>query len=200
MTKRHTKINKTQLDQVTQRFNAFLKGETQIIADEAFQNAVQSYMEVFLKSDRVIKMVTSGCATQFDFKEVFRTNIEKRVRSLPEIEGISKETVLTSWLAKFDILLKGSGDEENKRPTRLQPNLNSELILNKEQLYDMFQQILGVKKFEHQILYNALMVSILLLLFYKIEDILLRSIISSAITSHIFKRLRKKARFIGLLG
>lgn len=159
VTKRHTKINKAQLDQITQRFNSFLKGETQIIADEAFQNAVQSYMEVFLKSDRVIKMVTSGCATQFDFKEVFRTNIEKRVRSLPEIEGISKETVLTSWLAKFDILLKGSGDEENKRPTRLQPNLNSELILNKEQLYDMFQQILGVKKFEHQILYNALMVS-----------------------------------------
>ncbi|KAL5281916.1 CADPS2 family protein [Megaselia abdita] len=157
VTKRHTKVNKTQLDQITQRFNAFLKGETQIIADEAFQNAVQSYMEVFLKSDRVIKMVTSGCATQFDFKEVFRTNIEKRVRSLPEIEGISKETVLTSWLAKFDILLKGAGDEENKRPTRLQPNLNSELILNKEQLYDMFQQILGVKKFEHQILYNALM-------------------------------------------
>lgn len=41
----------------------------------------------------------------------------------------------------------------------MQQPLNSELILTKEQLYDMFQQILGVKKFEHQILYNALMVS-----------------------------------------
>lgn len=38
--------------------------------------------------------------------------------------------------------------------------LNSELILSKEQLYDMFQQILGVKKFEHQLLFNALIVSI----------------------------------------
>jgi hypothetical protein len=29
-------------------------------------------------------------------------------------------------------------------------------VLNKEQLYDLFQQILGVKKFEHQLLYNAM--------------------------------------------
>lgn len=41
----------------------------------------------------------------------------------------------------------------------MQP-LNSESILTKEQLFDMFQQILGVKKFEHQILFNALMVTI----------------------------------------
>ena len=29
-------------------------------------------------------------------------------------------------------------------------------VLNKEQLFDLFQQILGVKKFEHQLLYNAM--------------------------------------------
>ena len=32
-------------------------------------------------------------------------------------------------------------------------------IMNKEQLYDLFQQILLVKKFEHQLLYNAMQVS-----------------------------------------
>lgn len=80
------------------------------------------------------------------------------LRSLPEIDGLSKETVLTSWMAKFDIILKGSGEEDSKRPSRMQQSLNSELILSKEQLFDMFQQILSVKKFEHQILYNALMV------------------------------------------
>lgn len=53
----------------------------------------------------------------------------------------------------------GLGDEDSKRPSRMQQqSLNSELILSKEQLYDMFQQILGVKKFEHQLLFNALMV------------------------------------------
>ncbi|XP_055384036.1 calcium-dependent secretion activator isoform X3 [Condylostylus longicornis] len=157
MTKRQIKITKHQLEAITSRFQAFLKGETQIMADEAFQNAVQSYHDVFLKSERVTKMVQSGACSQHDFREVFRNNIEKRVRSLPEIDGLSKETVLTSWMAKFDCILKGTGDEDTKRPSRMQQSLNSELILSKEQLYDMFQQILGVKKFEHQILFNALM-------------------------------------------
>lgn len=50
------------------------------MADEAFQNAVQSYYDVFLKSERVVKMVQSGACSQYDFREVFRNNIEKRVR------------------------------------------------------------------------------------------------------------------------
>jgi hypothetical protein len=54
---------------------------------------------------------------------------------------------------------RSTGDDEHKRPARMQP-LNSESILAKEQLFDMFQQILSVKKFEHQILFNALIVSI----------------------------------------
>ncbi|CAG2060554.1 unnamed protein product, partial [Timema podura] len=161
---------------------SFLKGDTQIMADEAFQNAVQSYYEVFLRSERVMKIVQSGACSQHDFREVFRNNIEKRVRydriavvyrsasrtkmaqeqkcfiydttisdsatvevkekgrktfrrlslkrsdgnidfllkkisvrvddsyrkrSLPEIDGLSKETVLTSWMAKFDCIFKG---------------------------------------------------------------------------------------------
>lgn len=128
------------------------------MADEAFHNAIQNYHDVFLKSERVVRMVQSGGCSQHDFREVFRNNIEKRVRSLPEIDGLSKETVLASWLAKFDCIFKGTGDEDTKRPSRMQQqSLNSELILSKEQLYDMFQQILGVKKFEHQLLFNALL-------------------------------------------
>lgn len=61
------------------------------------------------------------------------------------------------------MIFLGLGDEDSKRPSRMQQqSLNSELILNKEQLYDMFQQILGVKKFEHQLLFNALLVSALI--------------------------------------
>ncbi|KAK4312364.1 hypothetical protein Pmani_016191 [Petrolisthes manimaculis] len=91
---------------------------------------------------------------QHDLREVFKHNVEKRVRSLPEIDGLSKETVLTSWMAKFDMIIKG--EEDSKRPGRMQQTLNSELIMPKEQLFDMFQQILGIKKFEHQLLFNAL--------------------------------------------
>jgi len=41
-------ISKQHLQTVKDRFLAFLNGETQIVADEAFINAVQSYYEVRL--------------------------------------------------------------------------------------------------------------------------------------------------------
>uniref|UniRef100_A0A2K5HL90 Calcium dependent secretion activator n=1 Tax=Colobus angolensis palliatus TaxID=336983 RepID=A0A2K5HL90_COLAP len=149
-----TSISKQQLQTVKDRFQAFLNGETQIMADEAFMNAVQSYYEVFLKSDRVARMVQSGGCSANDSREVFKKHIEKRVRSLPEIDGLSKETVLSSWMAKFDAIYRGEEDPR-KQQARMTASAASELILSKEQLYEMFQNILGIKKFEHQLLYNA---------------------------------------------
>jgi hypothetical protein len=158
MARRQTKVTKQQLQTIKERFHAFLNGETSIVADEAFTNAVQSYYEVFLKSDRVANMVRSGGCSANDFREVFKNNIEKRVRSLPEIDGLSKETVLSSWMTKFDAIFRGEEDLR-KQPQRM-TTAASELILSKEQLYEMFQNILGVKKYEHQILYNACQVCI----------------------------------------
>ncbi|XP_029007945.1 calcium-dependent secretion activator 1 isoform X16 [Betta splendens] len=154
MARRQQKISKQQLQTVKERFQAFLNGDTQIVADEAFINAVQSYYEVFLKSDRVSRMVQSGGCSASDSREVFKKHIEKRVRSLPEIDGLSKETVLSSWMAKFDTIYRGEEDPR-KQQQRMTASAASELILSKDQLYEMFQQILGIKKFEHQLLYNA---------------------------------------------
>ncbi|XP_069000324.1 calcium-dependent secretion activator 1 isoform X3 [Embiotoca jacksoni] len=154
MARRQQKITKQQLQQTKDRFQAFLNGDTQIVADEAFINAVQSYSEVFVKSDRVAKMVQSGGFSANDFREVFKRHIEKRVRSLPEIDGLSKETVLSSWMAKFDTIYRGDEDPR-KAQQRMTASAASELILSKDQLYEMFQNILGIKKFEHQLLYQA---------------------------------------------
>ncbi|XP_062258905.1 calcium-dependent secretion activator 1 isoform X10 [Platichthys flesus] len=154
MARRQQKITKQQLQQTKDRFQAFLNGDTQIVADEAFINAVQSFHEVFLKSDRVAKMVQSGGFSANDFREVFKRHIEKRVRSLPEIDGLSKETVLSSWMAKFDTIYRGDEDPR-KAQQRMTASAASELILSKDQLYEMFQNILGIKKFEHQLLYQA---------------------------------------------
>uniref|UniRef100_A0A8C2XI13 Calcium dependent secretion activator 2 n=1 Tax=Cyclopterus lumpus TaxID=8103 RepID=A0A8C2XI13_CYCLU len=154
MARRQQKVNKQQLQAVKERFLSFLNGETQIVADEAFCNAVRSYYEGFMKSERVSRMVHSGGCSAADFREVFKKNIERRVRSLPEINGLSKETVLSSWIAKYDAIYRG--DEDMRRqPQRAHLSAVSELILSKEQLYEMFQQILGIRKFEHQLLYKA---------------------------------------------
>lgn len=109
---------------------------------------------MFLKSDRVAKMVQSGGFSATDFRDVFKRHIEKRVRSLPEIDGLSKETVLSSWMAKFDTIYRGDEDPR-KAQQRMTASAASELILSKDQLYEMFQNILGIKKFEHQLLYQA---------------------------------------------
>ncbi|XP_028305248.1 calcium-dependent secretion activator 2 isoform X9 [Gouania willdenowi] len=154
MARRQQKVNKQQLQAVKERFLAFLNGETQIVADEAFCNAVRSYYEGFLKSERVSRMVQSGGCSASDFREVFKKNIERRVRSLPEIDGLSKETVLSSWIAKYDAIYRGEEDMR-RQSQRAHLSAVSELILSKEQLYEMFQQILGIRKFEHQLLYNA---------------------------------------------
>ncbi|XP_066039100.1 calcium-dependent secretion activator 2 isoform X4 [Chamaea fasciata] len=46
MARRQQKLNKQQLQVLKERFQAFLNGETQIVADEAFCNAVRSYYEL----------------------------------------------------------------------------------------------------------------------------------------------------------
>lgn len=33
--------------------------------------------------------------------------IKQRIRTIPEIDGLSKDTVMTSWLAKYDAITKG---------------------------------------------------------------------------------------------
>lgn len=171
MARRQTKVTKQDLSKTKERFQGFIRGETQIVADEAFTNAVQSYYEIFLKSERVANVVIAGGFSSHDFREVFRSNIEKRIRNLPEIDGLSKETVLNSWMTKYDTIFRGEDDGPSggRKTTKVRSNQqsNSDLILNKEQLYDIFQQILSVKKFEHQLIFNALQVSIKFISFLK---------------------------------
>ncbi|CAF0748850.1 unnamed protein product [Adineta ricciae] len=161
MARKHLKVTLIQYGVIKERFLSFLNGKTHIEADEAFTNAVRSYYEVFLKSERVAKMVQSGGCSSDDFRDVFRINIEKRVRNLPDIDSlkISKDTVLTLWMSKFDAIYRGQ-DQDQDNPNRRLSKSNymsttAELIMSKEQLYDMFQNILNIKKFEHQMIFNS---------------------------------------------
>ena len=170
LNKRSIKITSTQLEQILARFSSFLRGELpSISSDEAFHAAIQNYFDAFLNSNRLLMIVTSGACSAHDFREVFRKNIEKRVKTLPETLGTSKETLVTQWLTKFDTIFRGFEEMEQRKivgATKIQQhylqqqqNLQAETILSKEQLYDMFQSVLKIKRFEHQLLYNALQVS-----------------------------------------
>lgn len=76
------------------------------------------------------------------------------IPDLFNIDFINFFQVLSAWMAKFDAIYRGEDDP--RRPSnRLPASAASELILSKEQLYEMFQNILSIKKVEHQLLYNA---------------------------------------------
>lgn len=159
MARRQNKISKQELSVINARFEKFLNGLTKIESDKAFHNSVKLYFDTFLNGDRVLKMVSCGSCTAGDFREVFKSSIEKRVRNLPVgLNFPTKETVLSSWMAKFDSIYRG--DEQNamamRSPARMTGTTStSEMILSKDQLYEMFQTIIGLKRLEHQILYNA---------------------------------------------
>ena len=53
-------------------FQSFLKGETQIPTDEAFQASVHHYNDCFLRSERIAQIVAGGALSQHDCREVFR--------------------------------------------------------------------------------------------------------------------------------
>ena len=109
-----------------------------------------SFLNSFL-----LQLVKCGGISAHDFREVFKKMIEKRVASLPDIEGLSKETVLNSWLTKYDVITRG--EEGSKSATRMTAPL-SETTLGKEELYNMFQGVLGIKRYEHQQLYSVMQV------------------------------------------
>jgi len=138
------------------RLQSFLNGELNIATDEAFVGAVQSYVDVFLRSDRVNAMVNRGGCSVADFRDIFKTNIERRVSCLPDIVGLTKDTVVSSWMSKFDQICRG--DDDPRKWSQQRQAATSEAVLSKDQLYDMFQHIVHIKKYEHQILYNAMQV------------------------------------------
>ena len=159
MTRRQSKISKQELGVIKARFEQFLSGQTSIESDKAFHVAVKCYYDSFLSSERVLKMLGCGSCTASDFREVFKSSIEKRVRNVPN--GLTIETILNSWMAKFDTIYRGGDKSSMRSPARMTGTTSSsEMILSKDQLYEMFQTILGIKKYEHAILYNACQVII----------------------------------------
>jgi hypothetical protein len=152
-------VQKQQFQQIHSRFQSFVKGESvPFPADDEFLAAIQTYLSVFLDSDRLQILVKGGGVSLHDLREIFRQEIKKRIKSLPDPEGSTKEVIFNSWMAKFELLLRGEEAESKKPSSRYQQqqqvNLTAETILTKDQLYEMFQAVLGIKKFEHQLLFK----------------------------------------------
>uniref|UniRef100_A0A158QIN9 PH domain-containing protein n=1 Tax=Rodentolepis nana TaxID=102285 RepID=A0A158QIN9_RODNA len=152
--RRYLKVTREYLNVLRERFTAFLNKELQIVCDEAFFNAVLHFDEIYLRNESVERAVIAGGFSMNDIREVFVRSIEQRLQRFEEIDGLPKQTVIGAWKVKFDQICRGG-----EGPCPIANRLGSpQLELTnptKEQLYDLFMRILSIKKYEHQILYNA---------------------------------------------
>lgn len=155
------------------------------ICEKLLLDTLSIYNEHFLSSDRLDMLVRSGGCCLTDFRYIFRKLAEKKVKRSIEIDTYNKEPVLNSFMMKFDLILPSEDQTytqhygnylyyfvSNKKFTTAtgkasqyqiqQQNFqqtNADVVLTKEQMYDIFSRILSIKKFEHQLLFNALQVS-----------------------------------------
>ncbi|KAL5962363.1 Calcium-dependent secretion activator [Taenia solium] len=152
--RRYLKVTREYLGVLRERFTAFLNRDLQIVCDEAFFNAVRHFDEIYLRNEFVERAVIAGGFSMNDIRGVFARSIEQRLQRFEEIDGLPKQTVIGAWKVKFDQICRGG-----EGPCPIANRLGSpQLELTnptKEQLYDLFMRILFIKKYEHQILYNA---------------------------------------------
>jgi hypothetical protein len=155
ITKRNLRLHRQQLEQIQSRVTSYLKEEApKSGSEDHFYSAVQSFYEAVLSTDRLFMLVKGGGCSIHDLKEVFRLEAKKRVKSLPDPQGVTKEGLINSWMGKFECLMRGDDDSKNTKTPRFQMNLTPDSILTKDQLYDMFQGVIAIKKFEHQLLFK----------------------------------------------
>ncbi|KAH9287076.1 Calcium-dependent secretion activator 1 [Echinococcus granulosus] len=152
--RRYLKVTREYLGVLRERFTAFLNKDLRIVCDEAFFNAVHHFDEIYLRNELVERAVIAGGFSMNDIRGVFARSIEQRLQRFEEIDGLPKRTVIGAWKVKFDQICRGG-----EGPCPIANRLGSpQLELTnptKEQLYDLFMRILFIKKYEHQILYNA---------------------------------------------
>ncbi|CAH8525567.1 unnamed protein product [Heterobilharzia americana] len=152
--RRYLRVTKDYLNTLKERFQLYLRGELPINSDETFHTAVSEFYEAVLKSDRISNMVKSGSCSMYDIREIFITNIEKQFQGVQPIEGLSKESVLSSWKIKFDQICRG-GEGPCPEAMKLAVPQPEPVALSNEQLYELLMRTLSVEKYEHQVLYNA---------------------------------------------
>jgi hypothetical protein len=121
---------------------------------------MEIYHETVLMNPDVAALIKAGGWMIDDFTSVFEVMLSRLLIKLNPYES-TETRIKRVWLQKFDILLRGETVVIHQEPSggsRL--STCGEMQLTTEQLYDMFQSILGVKRFEHQILYRVCQVKL----------------------------------------
>lgn len=144
--------------QLRERFEAFLEGRTRLggSVDVAVQEAMRIYYETVLMNQDVAGLIKAGGWKLDDFTGVFSAMLPRMLANL-ELDEETESRVKTVWLQRFSALSRGETGLSHQDASSSSLNIatqSAEMLLTPEQLYEVFQGVLGVKRFEHQILFN----------------------------------------------
>ncbi|OAF70001.1 Calcium-dependent secretion activator [Intoshia linei] len=129
------------------RFSEFITGQLVIDnVDVAFMTASKYHYNEFLCKPISERMINSKTFTIDDFHTIFKNHIKYYLDSLPEIEGLSKSSMKKMWLNIYFEIVKPCEDVRKSA-------LDSD-VLSKDQMYSLVQEMLKIKKYQHQIFYN----------------------------------------------
>ena len=155
-THRPPKISLFQLEMARDRFKAFLAGHNKIPSDEAFNSAVANFYHSVLLSGEVTKVVEGAGWSVCDFSDVFNKCIQEQIWALPDFKNLSKQTLHDAWMERFELIFRGE-TEKRMLPIYSCPAVE-DAKLGREQLFEMFQKVLKVRRRQHQILHNLMQV------------------------------------------
>ena len=143
------KLNCNDLSDVLHNIDTYLKTGGDSVVGQEYFDAVQCYRDECLSGPKIGKLAVSGGLSFDGLVNIFKSCMQQFLIE----EDESKEQVEAIWIKMFHIVC-GRTKQTSKE---------SNAIMTNAQLYEMFQSILSVKKYEHQILFNACQVSRIIL-------------------------------------
>ena len=151
------------LKQLRERFQSFLEGRTRLggNVDVAIQEAMRIYHETVLMSSDVAGLIRAGGWKVENFTGVFRAMLPRMLSNL-ELDESTETRVTTVWLQRFSAICRTEPglSHQDASSSCISVGPSCEMVLTPEQLYEVFQSVLRVKRFEHQILFNQCQVKL----------------------------------------
>jgi hypothetical protein len=142
-----------------------LKGnEQKCIRNSDFTSSIEWYLSNILSRDDVRNACIKGAISTKELEHVFRIYITRKFRSgdvVPEVSIKEKSTKkydndpkFSAWMTTFAKLVELGHQHSltDKEKMKVDKQINS---LQKDDMYAMFQSILGVTRAEHQALFRA---------------------------------------------
>eukprot|EP00118_Oscarella_pearsei_P009330 m.53593 g.53593 ORF g.53593 m.53593 type:complete len:1240 (+) comp34262_c1_seq1:93-3812(+) len=151
------RMTEGQLRSVQSQYENMLTNADDKMADEAFLGAIEDFYERVLMSRDVETLVKAGGWAMKNFSIVFAVMARKIISELELSSNLTEDRVLSVWVSNLKLPTGDGGHNEGLHRNAFSSSQlpSFDLIMSPDQLYDVFQEVLGISKREHLGLFNT---------------------------------------------